>query len=216
MGKLETMTKLKANKLVLVVRGESVEEALACSLASIEGGIKSVEVTYTNPFASEIICQLQNRLKNASDVLIGAGTVLDEGTARQAILAGAQFIVAPSFNQATAIVCNRYGIPYFPGCMTVTEIVTALESGVDMVKIFPGSTVGMSFIKAIKSPLPQINVMVTGGVNLNNLKEWFAAGAEVLGIGGEFNQLASKGQFERITEKAADYVRQCEAFRKSS
>lgn len=136
MGKIEILTKLKANRLVLVVRGESSEEALACSLASIEGGIKTIEVTYTNPFASEVIGQLAERFKEDPEVLIGAGTVLDDVTARQAILAGAQFIVGPNFNRAVALICHRYSIPYLPGCMTVNEVVTALESGVDMVKLF--------------------------------------------------------------------------------
>ena len=209
MNKSEIITRLKINKLVLVVRGESKEEALNCSLAGIQGGIKSIEVTYTNPFASEVISQLRRQLGHETDVLIGSGTVLDDITARSAILAGAQFIVSPSFNQATASLCNRYGVPYFPGCMTATEVVTAMESGVDMVKIFPGSAVGMSFIKAIKSPLPQVMVMVTGGVNASNLKEWFDAGADALGIGGEFNKLAQQGQFKMIKEKAADYIDIC-------
>ncbi|EIQ81552.1 UNVERIFIED_CONTAM: bifunctional 4-hydroxy-2-oxoglutarate aldolase/2-dehydro-3-deoxy-phosphogluconate aldolase [Streptococcus canis] len=207
MGKIETLTKLKANRLVLVVRGESSQEALACSLASIEGGIKTIEVTYTNPFASEVIGQLAERFKEDTDVLIGAGTILDDITARQAILAGAQFIVGPNFNQAVERLCHRYGVPYLPGCMTVTEVVTALESGVDMVKLFPGSTVGMPFIQAIKSPLPQVEVMVTGGVNEGNVTDWLAAGAQVLGIGGEFNRLASQGKFETITQRAAMYVK---------
>lgn len=207
MGKIEILTKLKANRLVLVVRGQSSEEALACSLASIEGGIKTIEVTYTNPFASEVIGQLAERFKEDTEVLIGAGTILDDITARQAILAGAQFIVGPNFNQAVARLCHRYGVPYLPGCMTVTEVVTALESGVDMVKLFPGSTVGMSFIQAIKSPLPQVEVMVTGGINEGNLTDWLAAGAQVLGIGGDFNRLASQGRFETITQRAAAYVK---------
>ncbi|HEQ1507134.1 TPA: bifunctional 4-hydroxy-2-oxoglutarate aldolase/2-dehydro-3-deoxy-phosphogluconate aldolase [Streptococcus pyogenes] len=207
MGKIEILTKLKANRLVLVVRGESSEEALACSLASIEGGIKTIEVTYTNPFASEVIGQLAERFKEDPEVLIGAGTVLDDVTARQAILAGAQFIVGPNFNRAVALICHDYSIPYLPGCMTVNEVVTALESGVDMVKIFPGSTVGISFIRAIKSPLPQVEVMVTGGVSSDNLKDWLAAGVDVLGIGGEFNQLASQKQYNLITKKAAHYIK---------
>ncbi|AND79352.1 bifunctional 4-hydroxy-2-oxoglutarate aldolase/2-dehydro-3-deoxy-phosphogluconate aldolase [Streptococcus pantholopis] len=205
MVKSEIITKLIASKIVPVVRGESKEEAVSCSLACIEGGIKSIEVTYTNPYASDVIHQLQSR--NDKNCIIGAGTVLDEITARNAILAGAQFIVSPSFNQATAVLCNRYGIPYFPGCMTVTEIVTSLESGVDMVKIFPGDTVGMSFIKAIKAPLPQVMVMVTGGVNMSNIEEWFNAGADVLGIGGEFNKLAHQKKFKMIEDKAADYIK---------
>lgn len=210
MKKSEIITNLKDNKLVLVVRGDSKEEALACSLASIDGGIKSIEITYTNPFASTVIQELREKVNETSEVLIGAGTVLDDVTARCAILAGAQFIASPSFSHSTAKLCNRYGVPYFPGCMTVTEIVNALEIGVDLVKVFPGSIVGVSFIKAIKSPLPQVMLMVTGGVNVDNINSWLDAGVDVLGIGGEFNELSRQGRFDDIREKTREYLTICQ------
>lgn len=209
MRKSEIMLRLKANKLALVVRGASKKEAVACSLAGIDGGIETIEVAYTNPFASQVIAGLREAVGNDPEILIGAGTVLDDVTARLAILAGAQFIVSPSFSRQTSRLCHRYAIPYIPGCMTIEEVVTALESGAEMVKVFPGATVGMSFIKAIKSPLPQVDVMVTGGVTVTNVSDWFAAGAQVLGVGGEFNQLAAQGQFQAITARAADYMSSC-------
>ena len=102
--------------------------------------------------------------------------------------------------------CNRYGIPYIPGCMTIREIVEAMESGCEIIKLFPGSTFNSSYIGAIKGPLPYVSIMVTGGVNLNNAKEWFDCGVDAIGIGGELNKLAAKGEFEKITQIANKYV----------
>lgn len=206
MSKSQIMSQIKANKLVLVVRGDSLEEAIKSSNAAIKGGIKTIEVTYTNRFASDAISELVTQYDKSEDVVIGAGTVLDPETARIAILAGAQFIVSPNFNPETSLLCNRYGVPYIPGCMTISEVVSAMETGVEMVKLFPGSTVGMSFIKAIKSPLPQVEVMVTGGVNLNNVTEWFEAGAEILGIGGDFSEAIKNNRFDLVTEKSRNYI----------
>ena len=140
-----------------------------------------------------IIKQLSSDYQNNNTVLIGAGTVLDAPTAKNAIMAGAKYIVSPAFNQETAIICNRYGIPYIPGCMTIKEIITAMEYGCEIIKLFPGSAFGPNYINAIKGPLPYVSLMVTGGVNLNNAAEWFNAGINAIGIGGELNKLAAKG-----------------------
>ncbi|MEG0548874.1 MAG: bifunctional 2-keto-4-hydroxyglutarate aldolase/2-keto-3-deoxy-6-phosphogluconate aldolase, partial [Coprobacillus sp.] len=172
----------------------------------IQGGLKAIEMAYTNPNASEVIRSLTELYKNDNEVCIGAGTVLDSETARMAILAGAKYIVSPSFNNETAVMCNRYGIPYIPGCMTITEIVTAMEAGSEIVKLFPGSAFGASYVGAIKSPLPQVSLMVTGGVKLDNLKQWFDAGVDAVGVGGELNKLGEQGQFDEITKIAKEYV----------
>ncbi|MGC4386546.1 bifunctional 2-keto-4-hydroxyglutarate aldolase/2-keto-3-deoxy-6-phosphogluconate aldolase, partial [Streptococcus suis] len=110
------------------------------------------------------------------------------------------------FNIEVAKICHLYAVPYLPGCMTLTEITNALEAGCEMVKLFPGSVLGANYITAIKGPLPHVSIMVTGGVKLNNVSEWFNAGATVLGIGGEFNQLATKGEFGTIQELASSYT----------
>lgn len=206
MNKSEILIKLSQQKCVVVVRGKSTSEGFNASKACIEGGIKAIEVAYTNNNANQIIAELTSEYQNDDSVIIGAGTVLDPETARFAILSGAKFIVSPSFNPQTAILCNRYAIPYIPGCMTITEVQKALESGCEMIKAFPGGTLGMSFIKALKAPLPQVQVMVTGGVNLSNASEWLEAGATAVGIGGEFNQLAAQGKFEEITTIAEKYT----------
>ena len=155
-------------------------------------------MAYTNTSASEIIKQLCEIYKEDQEVCIGAGTVLDAPTARMAILAGAKYIVSPSFDKETAILCNRYGIPYIPGCMTIKEIVTAMEAGSEIIKLFPGS--------AIRSPLPQVSLMVTGGVNLDNVQDWFKAGVDAIGVGGELNKLGAQGKFDEVTEIASQYV----------
>ncbi|HGQ5861758.1 TPA: bifunctional 2-keto-4-hydroxyglutarate aldolase/2-keto-3-deoxy-6-phosphogluconate aldolase, partial [Streptococcus pneumoniae] len=112
----------------------------------------------------------------------------------------------PSFHAETAKMCNLYSTPYIPGCITLTEITTALEAGSEIIKLFPGSTLSPAYISAVKAPIPQVSVMVTGGVGLNNIPQWFAAGADAVGIGGELNKLASQGNFDRISEIAQQYV----------
>lgn len=197
---------LRKQKSVVVVRGSNKEMGLQTALACIEGGLKAIEVAYTNASAHEIIQELTQRFSQDSDVLIGAGTVLDATTARDAIRQGACYIVSPSFSTEVAKVCHLYNIPYIPGCMTVTEMTTALEAGCEMVKLFPGSAFGTSYIAAVKAPLPQVSIMVTGGVNLSNAVDWFNSGVDAIGIGGEFNRLAAKGDFEAIREMAYAYA----------
>ena len=203
MRKSEVMNQIRKNKVVAVIRGNSLEEGYNISAACIKGGIISIEVAYTNLNAGAIITKLT---EDYPDAFIGAGTVLDPETARNALLAGAKYIVSPAFNADTAKICNRYGVPYLPGCMTITEIITAMESGCEMIKLFPGSTFGTKYISSIKSPLPQASIMVTGGVSLTNAKDWLDAGCDAIGIGGEFNKLGAQGKFDEITKMANDYI----------
>lgn len=206
MRKSEVISTLRKQRVVAVVRGNGLEEGLHISRACINGGLKAIEMTYTNASASEIIQQLSKEYENDPEVLIGAGTVLDDITARMAILAGAKYIVSPSFDQKTALLFNRYGIAYIPGCMTVTEIVTAMEAGSEMIKLFPGSAFGPKYISSLHSPLPQASIMVTGGVQLENVADWLKAGADAVGIGGEFNRLGAKGEYEEIEGLAKEYA----------
>lgn len=206
MTKSEIISQLLTQKLVVVIRGNTEEEAYEASKACIAGGITAIEIAYSNNKASQVIEHLTNDYINSKNVIVGAGTVLDAVIARMAILAGAKFIVSPAFSAETAKICNLYAIPYLPGCMTLTEITTALEYGCELVKLFPGGTIGQDFISSIKAPLPQVQVMVTGGINIENAKEWLQAGASAIGIGGEFNKLASKGEFEGITQASQKYL----------
>ncbi|MBS4750791.1 bifunctional 4-hydroxy-2-oxoglutarate aldolase/2-dehydro-3-deoxy-phosphogluconate aldolase [Carnobacteriaceae bacterium zg-ZUI78] len=205
MSKSDTVIQLKQQKLVAVIRGENSAEGINASNACIKGGIKAIEVAYTNPEASDIIKVLNQTYKHDTDVIIGAGTVLDATTARLAILSGARYIVSPSFHQETALMCHLYNVLYIPGCFTLTEITTALESGCEIIKLFPGNAISPSYVSAIKAPIPQVSIMVTGGVNLQNATDWLNAGVDAIGIGGEFNKLAAKQDFEAITTLAQDY-----------
>ncbi|WP_156008649.1 bifunctional 4-hydroxy-2-oxoglutarate aldolase/2-dehydro-3-deoxy-phosphogluconate aldolase [Streptococcus ruminantium] len=206
MSRTQTLSQLRKQGLVVVIRGDAHKEGLQASKACISGGISAVEVAYTNPDAGLIISDLCTEYKENPEVLIGAGTVLDPVTARQAIMAGATYIVSPSFNDEVAKICNLYAVPYIPGCMTLTEITRALEAGCEMIKLFPGSVFGPKYISAIKAPLPQVSIMVTGGVNEKTISDWLVAGADAVGIGGEFNQLAAQGHFDRIQDMAKIYV----------
>jgi 2-dehydro-3-deoxyphosphogluconate aldolase/(4S)-4-hydroxy-2-oxoglutarate aldolase len=191
--------------VVAVIRAESKEQGVKIVDAVKKGGIKALEITMTVPGAVDIIKELSEVYKN-EDVIIGAGTVLDPETARLCILAGAKYIVSPSFNTETVKLCNRYGIPVMPGVMTVKEVVEALELGVDILKVFPGSAFGPSIISAFKAPIPQGNFMPTGGVSLDNVKDWIKAGAVAVGTGGELTKGAKTGDYELVTEVARKFV----------
>lgn len=206
MKRVDSLKRLKQAGIVAVVRGASSAEALASSHAVVAGGITGIELTFTVPEAESVIRELVAYYQAQPEVIIGAGTVLDAVTARIAIMAGADFIVSPNFDQATAELCNLYQIPYLPGCMTITEIKAALTAGVDIVKLFPGGTFGPSIIGAFKAPIPHLNIMPTGGVSLDNMADWFAAGAVAVGVGGILFAPAASGDFEAITALATQYA----------
>ena len=159
-------------------------------------------------FTDVTMGRIVDKCKTTKDgkLVIGAGTVLDAETARAAMLAGAKYIVSPAFDLETAKICNRYKVPYLPGIMTINEIITAHEAGVDFVKLFPGSAFGQGYVKAIKGPLPYANIMVTGGVNIDNIDSWIKAGVDAVGIGGELNKLGEEGKFEEITAVCEQYM----------
>lgn len=206
MIKINTLRALKECGVVAVVRGNSKEVGVEISKACVKGGVKALEVTYTNKFANDIIKELSEIYEGQDDVVIGAGTVLDAETARAAMLAGAKYIVSPAFDLETAKICNRYKVPYLPGIMTINEIIAAHEAGVDFVKLFPGSAFGQGYVKAIKGPLPYANIMVTGGVNIDNLDSWIKAGVDAVGIGGELNKLGEEGKLDEITAICEQYM----------
>lgn len=137
---------------------------------------------------------------------IGAGTVLDPETARLAMLAGAQFLVSPALNSDTARLANRYQIPYMPGVATPREVIEAMECGCEILKVFPGETLGPAWIKAVKAPLPQASLMPTGGVSIENVGTWIAAGAVAVGVGGNLTGAAQKGDYPAITALARRFL----------
>lgn len=200
MRKYEVLQRIEKVGVVAVVRAENSEKAKKIALACMEGGIDSIEITFTVPGAQKVIEDLV--VEFGDKLLVGAGTVLDSETARIAILAGANYIVSPGFNLETAKLCNRYQIPYMAGCMTLTEMITAMEAGVDVVKVFPGSAFGPDFIKAIKGPLPQAVMMPTGGVSIDNVDKWIKNGCIAVGVGGNL----TKGSSEDMTNAAKEFV----------
>ncbi|MBO0458200.1 bifunctional 4-hydroxy-2-oxoglutarate aldolase/2-dehydro-3-deoxy-phosphogluconate aldolase [Enterococcus hulanensis] len=207
MKKINNLRKLEKAGVIAVVRGDSPEEGKKACEALIKGGITGIEVTFTLPKAEQVINELISENENL-DIIIGAGTVLDAVTARLAIMAGADFIVSPTFDKETAEICNLYQIPYLPGCMTISEIKEAMKAGVDIVKLFPGSTFGPTIVSAFKAPMPHLNIMPTGGVNLENMKDWFNAGVTTVGVGGNLLKPAENGDYEKTTEMAMLYLKE--------
>lgn len=206
MKKMERLTRIEHAGVVAVVREDSQKRAIEAARAVIKGGIKGIEVTFSVPQADQVIAQLKEEYQNDSSVVIGAGTVLDAVTARLAILAGAEFIVSPCFDQATAEMCNFYQVPYMPGCMTITEMQQAMKSGADIVKLFPANNFTPQMIKAAKAPLPHVNIMPTGGVNLENIAAWKQAGAIVVGVGGNLFKGVNDYNYELVSQTAKQYI----------
>jgi 2-dehydro-3-deoxyphosphogluconate aldolase/(4S)-4-hydroxy-2-oxoglutarate aldolase len=203
-AKLEILKKITGSGLVAVIRAESAEQATHIAEACALGGCAALEITYTVPGASRVIEHLAKIV--GGQILVGAGTVLDPETARIAILAGAHFVVSPGLNPATARLCNRYQVPYMPGAGTIREVIEGMESGADIIKIFPGEILGPAFVKAVRGPLPQAPLMPTGGVSLENVADWIKAGAVAVGVGGNLTAGAKTGDFASVTRLVEQFV----------
>lgn len=201
----EILEKLEKNYLFAVIRGKSAQDAYEISRAAYKGGIKNIEVTFTTPNGNKTIEKLAEKFKD-SDMVVGAGTVMDDVTARIAIIAGAQFIVSPNFVPEISTICNRYAIPYLPGCGSVTEISNAMATGVEVVKVFPGGILGPTFIKDVHGPIPQVALMPSGGVSLDNMEIWIKNGAWAVGIGSALTENVKTDGYESVTQKANKFV----------
>ena len=164
-----------------------------------------IEVTMSVPGAIDVIKELAVYC-NREEITLGVGSVLDPETARAAILAGAEYVVTPCLNPSVIKLCNRYQVPSMPGAMSVKEVVEAMEAGADIVKVFPGELLGPQFIKAVHGPIPQAPLMPTGGVAVDNVREWFAAGAVALGVGGSLTAGAKTGDYAAVTAAARLFV----------
>ncbi|KLU60676.1 KHG/KDPG aldolase [Peptococcaceae bacterium CEB3] len=211
--KEEVISRIKEGGLVAVVRAENTEEAVKIAEACIAGGVAALEITFTVPGAADLIRDLAKNYQASGSLIIGAGTVLDPETARAAVLAGAEYIVSPCLNVETVRLCNRYRVPCLPGAMTAKEVVECLEAGADIIKIFPGELFGPAIIKAIKGPLPQADLMPTGGVSPENVSEWIKAGAVAVGVGGSLTAGAKTGDYESITKTAKLFIEKIKAAR---
>jgi len=204
--KEETLNKIKDSGIVPVVRAESAEQAKKITEAVKEGGIKVIEITMTVPGAVKLIDSLTDEYKDDSEIVFGAGSVLDGETAQNCIQAGAEFVVGPAFDRGMIKVANRYQKPVIPGATTPTEVKQAMEAGADIVKIFPATLFGPKIITAIKGPMPQARLLPTGGVNHNNVKEWFKAGSFAVAAGSAIVSGADEGDYDQVKENAARFV----------
>ena len=217
MTKQDVLRKIAELGLVPVVRAQFADEAMKVVDAIREGGVTVLEITMTVPGALGVMEQVARRF--GTDVLLGAGTVLDAETARACMLAGARFVVCPSLNLATIEICRRYSVPVMPGALTPTEVVTAWTAGADAVKIFPcGALGGASYIKSLKAPLPHIEMIPTGGVSVKTAGDFIKAGAMALGVGADLvdTQAIRDGNSRLVTEKAREYVRLVQEARSES
>lgn len=210
MSNQESLQKILQGGVIAIMRAPSAAQLLEAARAILKGGISVIEVTMTTPHALKVIEEATSQF--GESVLFGAGSVLDQETARSAILAGAQFVVCPTLNIKTIEMCKRYSIPVIPGAYTPTEILTAWEAGADIVKVFPASIGGPDYIKALKAPLPQVRLAAVGGVNIQNTADFFRSGVDVVGIGGELvnPQLLKAGNFEEISQRARNFCLEVE------
>lgn len=207
MDKQQILAAIRESGIVPIVRSESSGQAMEAVEAIYRGGILVAEVTMTVPGAVKVLETLAGRFEGR--MVLGAGTVLDAETARICMLAGAEFLVTPALKLATIEMARRYGKPIFPGALTPTEIVTAWEAGADMVKVFPcGNMGGAKYIKALKGPLPQIEMVPTGGVNMDTAGEFLKAGASAIAVGGELcdAEAMRTGRFDQIEARAKAFL----------
>jgi 2-dehydro-3-deoxyphosphogluconate aldolase/(4S)-4-hydroxy-2-oxoglutarate aldolase len=208
MSKQDVLRRIAELGLVPVVRAQSADEAMRAIDAICQGGVNVVEITMTVPGAISVMEAVVARF--GADVIVGAGTVLDAETARACILAGARFVVSPSLDLGTLAMCRRYSVAVMPGALTPTEVVTAWTAGADVVKVFPcGAMGGASYIKSLKAPLPQIEMVPTGGVSLKTAADFIKAGAFALGVGADLVdvQAIRAGNAALVTDRAREFLR---------
>ena len=205
MSRDRTLARIIECGIVAVVRAETSEPLVKVAKALAEGGVTAIEVTFTVPGAIDVIRQVRQEIGDS--IALGAGTVLDPETARAAILAGAEYIVAPIVNHEVIRLCRRYDKPVMPGAFTPTEVLSAWEAGADIVKVFPADVGGPAYLKALRAPLPQVRMMPTGGVDLSTAENFLKAGACCLGVGGSLVEpkAVAAGDFARIRDLAAKF-----------
>jgi len=213
MSEVAVRERILETGVIAIIRGVEKESIGNVVDAIAAGGVEVIEITVDTPGAVEMIRQVSSEV--GEDVLLGAGTVLDPQTARAVQLAGADFIVTPTVDTEVIKVCNRYGMPAIVGVMTPTEALNATEAGADMCKLFPASTVGPDHVSAINGPLPQIPLVPTGGVSLDNAPDFFEAGAVALGVGSSLvdTRAIEAGDYQTVTETASEFISLAEEHR---
>lgn len=204
MGKLFDI--LADNYIYAVVRGKDEDDGYQICKAAVAGGIKNLEVTFSTPNAAKVIADLREHYKSDETIVVGAGTVMSVELAEEAYQAGAQFLVSPHLDLDIAHFAQEHDIPYMPGCATVTEIVQAMKLGCEVIKIFPGGQLGPSFIKNVHGPIPEVKLMPSGGVSLDNIKDWRANGAVSVGVGSALSAKVDEEGYGSVTEIAKEFV----------
>lgn len=202
---MKILQSIYENKLVAVIRGANKNNIIPIADALKKGGVNVLEITAETAGVLSIIEKVRLTF-NAEEITVGAGTVLDAETARAAIMSGAQFIFSPTTDVETIEITKRYGVVSIPGAMTPTEILTAYEHGADIIKIFPAESLGPKYFKNVAGPFPHIPLMPTGGVNMENIQEYFENGAVAVGLGSALvntKQTIDETELHNITEKAA-------------
>jgi 2-dehydro-3-deoxyphosphogluconate aldolase / (4S)-4-hydroxy-2-oxoglutarate aldolase len=205
-SRLQVLREVENTGVVAVIRMKEADKLRAVIDALLEGGVRALELTMTVPGAIGLIEETAKTLPG--EFQLGAGTVLDTETARQVILAGAKYIVAPTLNLDVIKMCHRYDVAVMPGCFTPTEILTAWEAGADVIKVFPATALGPSYFKDVRAPLPQVRLMPTGGVTMENAGEWIKAGAVAIGVGSALvdTKAIASGNFAQITKNAKSLI----------
>ena len=213
MSRLQVLREIESSGVVAVIRMQKADQLRAVIDALLEGGVRALELTMTVPGAIGLIEELAKDLPG--EFQLGAGTVLDTETARQVILAGAKYIVAPVLNLDVITLCHRYDVAIMPGCFTPTEILTAWQAGADLIKVFPATALGPSYFKDVRAPLPQVRLMPTGGVTMENAGEWIKAGAVAIGVGSALvdTKAIAAGNFAQITKNAKSLIESVRAAR---
>lgn len=206
MGKV--METLKDNYIFAVIRGKTEEDGFEISKAAVKGGIKNLELTFSTPNAAKVIRDLVEEYKEDDSVVVGAGTVMTLDLAKEAHEAGAEFLVSPHFSPEIAEFANEVGTYYMPGTGTVTEVVNAMNAGCEIIKVFPGGILGSGFIKDVHGPIPEAQLMPSGGVSLENIAEWKANGAVAVGVGSALSKGVDEKGYEAVTENAKEFVAQ--------
>lgn len=193
------LNKIKEEGIVAVIRAKNHEEAIGYINACVNGGVKAIELTYTIPNVVELIKYVCEKY---DDVLVGVGSVLNRKMAKDAIDAGAAYVVSPGFSDEVNTICHEMNILYLPGCMTVTEVMNAMDKGNAMIKLFPGEVFGPKYVKAIKASIPNVEIMPTGGVSIDNIEQWFEMGVSCVGVG---SSLLGAGSLEDIENLAKEF-----------
>jgi 2-dehydro-3-deoxyphosphogluconate aldolase/(4S)-4-hydroxy-2-oxoglutarate aldolase len=206
MDRVQKLDVIRETGVIAIMRAQNSGQLIAAADAIRAGGVRTIEVTMTTPGALGVIEEATVRY--GEEVLFGAGSVLDAETARAAILAGAGFVVAPTCDLATIQLCNRYSVPVVPGCYTPSEMLTAWQAGADMVKLFPASVGGPALVKAILAPLPQLEIVPVGGVDLDTAAQFIASGAAALGVGSSLvnQKLLDEGDMDELTRRAEAFI----------